>query len=97
MFRKPKPTGDGYIDTIFTFDQIPSSYQYGDGENDGAAAFEPEVIGTDDSPVASADGTKATLRLVCLSLPPFAGETSEGGVPHAQECPAATMPMHHQP
>ncbi|CAG8800465.1 11153_t:CDS:2, partial [Racocetra persica] len=31
--------------------------------------FSPESIGTDASPVESSDGTTATLRLICLTLP----------------------------
>ncbi|KAI8338958.1 hypothetical protein BC941DRAFT_501290 [Chlamydoabsidia padenii] len=94
VLRKPAPIGGRHMETTFTFDQIPSSYHYDD---DDVTRFEPEVIGTDVSPVASADGTSATLRLVCLTLPSFDGEPSEACLPHTQGCPAATIPMHHQP
>lgn len=89
-----KPTPSGVMATTFTFDQIPSSYRYGDND---ATQFEPEVIGTEDSPVASADGTSATLRLVCLTLPSFDDDSSGVCLPHTEGCPAASMPMHHQP
>ncbi|CAG8453507.1 6017_t:CDS:10 [Cetraspora pellucida] len=39
--------------------------------------FSPESIGTDASPVESSDGTTATLRLICLTLPQFHKEVND--------------------
>ncbi|CAG8534715.1 5243_t:CDS:10, partial [Dentiscutata heterogama] len=53
----------------FPISILPTSYSC---VIDGISCdFSPESIGTDVSPVESSDGTKATLRLICLTLPQF--------------------------
>lgn len=91
MFRKPKENGE-FIETSFKFDHLPSLYQ----QNQVDDLFEPEIIGTDNSPVESADGTTATLRLVCLTLPPFQKELSDKYLSHDQGCPATKVSVFHQ-
>ncbi|ORX93034.1 hypothetical protein K493DRAFT_302926 [Basidiobolus meristosporus CBS 931.73] len=46
---------------------FPTSYEYIDQEE--VIDFSPVDIGTEASPLASADGTTATLKIVCLTLP----------------------------
>ncbi|ORX62606.1 hypothetical protein DM01DRAFT_1330735 [Hesseltinella vesiculosa] len=93
QFKKPNSKGSGWIERTFTFDHVPSSYQQ-PGLN---VNFEPDVIGTDASPVASSDNTTATLRLVCLTLP-LADHPLTPAVQseHRPDCPAGHSPLHHQ-
>lgn len=91
MFRKQKQNGE-WIETSFKFDQLPSLYQ----QDQVDMNYEPEVIGTDKSPVDSADGTTATLRLVCLTLPNFEKESSDKSLSHDQGCPTTNVSIFHQ-
>ncbi|CAO3632420.1 unnamed protein product [Cunninghamella echinulata] len=91
MFRKQKQNGE-WIETSFKFDQLPSLYQ----QDQVDMNYEPEVIGTNESPVDSADGTTATLRLVCLTLPIFEKESSDKCLSHDQGCPTTNVSIYHQ-
>ncbi|CAG8506046.1 8847_t:CDS:10 [Ambispora leptoticha] len=57
----------------FTVSTLPTSYSCTvDGK---FYDFSPKNVGTEESPVASTDGTTATLHIICLTLPPFNEET----------------------
>ena len=61
-----KPTEHGFVTATFPLQSLPASYEGKTEEDDN---YEPESIGTKFSPVDSADGTTATLHLVCMTLP----------------------------
>ncbi|CAG8503793.1 2965_t:CDS:10 [Ambispora gerdemannii] len=56
----------------FTVSTLPTSYScIVDGKFHD---FTPRSVGTEESPVASTDGTTATLHIICLTLPTFKEE-----------------------
>ncbi|KAG2219749.1 hypothetical protein INT45_007788 [Circinella minor] len=90
----------------FPLEFLPTSYNEGDHNNIGANEeqqqqhgsrgndYEPIDIGSLESPVASVDGSSATVRLVCMTIP----QTKYSPVIHARHshgCPAES-PVHHQ-
>jgi hypothetical protein len=56
------------IEQVVTISELPTNYQT---LNTGTQKFDhnPHGIGSEQSPVASRDGTRAELHLVCLTLP----------------------------
>ncbi|TPX56462.1 hypothetical protein PhCBS80983_g04528 [Powellomyces hirtus] len=48
--------------------KLPQKRKDGNGDND-SLDFTPSSVGTDVSPVQSADGTRAVLHLLCLTVP----------------------------
>jgi hypothetical protein len=56
------------IEQVIPVSELPTSYQ-SLGKTSQSFDYEPHGIGSDQSPVASRDGTRAELLLVCLTLP----------------------------
>ncbi|RCI07190.1 hypothetical protein CU098_010732 [Rhizopus stolonifer] len=92
--RKPHRSGIGYEEVIFPLKSLPVSYE-GETEDGVQYRFEPESIGTHLSPVDSADGTTATLHLVCMSLPQSDYDPLDTSFSHQPTCPSDNT-MHHQ-
>ncbi|KAI9279991.1 hypothetical protein BY458DRAFT_337791 [Sporodiniella umbellata] len=89
-----RPTSNGFSEITFPLDALPSLYT---GQLDDGASynFEPAAIGTDSSPIASADGTTATLHMVCMTLPQSNCDLPNALFSHLPQCPADNTP-HHQ-
>ncbi|CAG8487622.1 14879_t:CDS:10 [Acaulospora colombiana] len=71
IFRKPlsEPVEEKEFETVqFPVSSLPTTYIYKDSVGK-CHDFSPESIGTEASPVESSDGTKAILRIICLTLP----------------------------
>lgn len=93
-FRQPLPNGVGYSEITFPLDSLPSLYQ-GQSEDGTPYNFEPRFIGTDYSPIDSADGTTATLHLVCMTLPQSDYDPPSALFSHLPQC-LADNTAHHQ-
>lgn len=90
--RKPAENGVGFTETTFPLKSLPVSYE-GESEDGNTYNFEPESIGTKLSPVNSADGTTATLHLVCMTLPQSEYDPPNALFSHRPACPAdSTVP-----
>lgn len=91
--RKPKEDGTGFIETTFPLKSLPVLYE-GETEDGKTFNFEPESIGTKFSPVDSADGTTATLHLVCMTLPQSEYDLPNALFSHKSSCPAENAVPH---
>ncbi|KAI8327471.1 hypothetical protein EDC96DRAFT_531823, partial [Choanephora cucurbitarum] len=92
--KKPHISGIGFECVTLPVKSLPTSY--GGQTEDGASFdFEPESIGTTFSPVDSADGTSATLHLVCMSLPQSEYDLPDTMVTHQAACPVENI-VHRQ-
>ncbi|KAI8997741.1 hypothetical protein BDB01DRAFT_902076 [Pilobolus umbonatus] len=85
--RKPCNNIKGYTEITFPLRNLPVLYE-GETEDGQAYNFEPDSIGTIYSPVGSADGTTATLHLVCMTLPQSEYDPPNALFSHRPECPA---------
>ncbi|KAJ2955540.1 hypothetical protein NQZ79_g8467 [Umbelopsis isabellina] len=67
-FSKASAEGKDKVDVTVPITHLPSSYDVktGDGK---VYTLQPDGIGNEQSPVASTDGTTATLHIICLTLP----------------------------
>ncbi|KAI8095414.1 hypothetical protein BDF21DRAFT_373586 [Thamnidium elegans] len=92
--RKPADNGVGFTEITFPLRTLPVLYE-GESEDGNMYNFEPESIGTKFSPVDSADGTTATLHLVCMTLPQSEYDPPNALFSHKATCPAedATPPQ----
>ncbi|KAI8143131.1 hypothetical protein BJV82DRAFT_611484 [Fennellomyces sp. T-0311] len=80
------------VKRTFPLEVLPTSYDVQD--NGQTFSYEPTEIGSTESPVASADGSSATVRLVCMIVP----QTKYAPIinaHHVHGCPAES-PVHHQ-
>ncbi|EIE85658.1 hypothetical protein RO3G_10368 [Rhizopus delemar RA 99-880] len=93
-FRQPLPNGVGYTEITFPLDSLPSLYQ-GQSDDGTPYNFEPRFIGTDYSPIDSADDTTATLHLVCMTLPQSDYDPPSALFSHLPQC-LADNTTHHQ-
>ena len=76
----------------FPLEVLPTCY---DGQENGQTFnYEPAEIGSTESPVASADGSSATIRLVCMTVPQTK-YTPNINSRHIHGC-SAESPVHHQ-
>lgn len=92
--RKPAASGIGFDEITFPLKSLPVLYQ-GETESGKTYNYEPESIGTKFSPVDSADGTTATLHLVCMTLPQSEYDPPNALFSHKSGCPADSA-VHHQ-
>lgn len=92
--RKPNENGNGFTETTFPLRTLPVSYE-GASEDGKEFNYEPESVGTKLSPVDSADGTTATLHLVCMTLPQSNYDPPNALFSHKPSCPADS-PAPHQ-
>jgi hypothetical protein len=90
--RRPGP--DGFTEITFPLNNLPVLYE-GETETGEVYNFEPESVGSDMSPIDSADGTTATLHLVCMTLPQSAHDPPNALFSHLSGCPADSA-IHHQ-
>lgn len=93
--RKPSKSGVGFEELTLPLRSLPVLYQ-GELEDGTDFNFEPECIGSKFSPVDSADGTTATLHLVCMTLPQSEYDPPNALFSHKPSCPADS-PVYHQP
>lgn len=91
--RKPADNGVGLTEITFPLRSLPVSYE-GESEDGNLNNFEPESIGTKFSPVDSADGTTATLHLVCMTLPQSEYDPPNALFSHKTTCPAENTAPH---
>ncbi|KAI9483439.1 MAG: hypothetical protein EXX96DRAFT_142328 [Benjaminiella poitrasii] len=94
--RQPATTGNGFTEITFPVRDLPVLYE-GILENGTIFNFEPESIGTKFSPVDSADGTSATLHLVCMTLPQTEYDPPNALFSHTPTCPAENTAPSHTP
>lgn len=92
--KKPSKTGIGFDEVTFPLKSLLSSYE-GSLEDGTTYNYEPESIGTKYSPVDSADGTTATLHIVCMTLPQSEYDPPNALFSHSSSCPADS-PVHQQ-
>jgi hypothetical protein len=92
--RKPAKSGSGFEEITLPLRSLPVLYE-GELEDGTAFNFEPEAIGSKYSPVDSADGTTATLHLVCMTLPQSEYDPPNALFSHKSSCPADSE-EHHQ-
>lgn len=92
--RRPSKSGIGFDEITFPLRSLPVLYE-GETENGDSYNFEPESIGTKYSPIGSADGTTATLHLVCMTLPQSEYDPPNALFSHKSGCPADSA-VHHQ-
>ncbi|GAN01005.1 hypothetical protein MAM1_0004d00434 [Mucor ambiguus] len=92
--RKPAASGVGFEEITFPLKSLPVLYE-GETESGMVYNYEPESIGTKFSPVDSADGTTATLHLVCMTLPQSEYDPPNALFSHKLGCPADSA-VHHQ-
>lgn len=91
--RKPAEDGVGFTEITFPLKSLPVLYE-GESEDGNIYNFEPESIGTKFSPVDSADGTTATLHLVCMTLPQSDYDPPYALFSHKSPCPAENAVPH---
>ncbi|CAO3698734.1 unnamed protein product [Rhizopus microsporus] len=91
--RKPLPDGTGFTEITFPLNTLPSLY-VGKLDDGTPYNFEPKYIGTEYSPIASADGTTATLHLVCITLPQSEYDPPNTILSHLSDCPADNATQH---
>lgn len=91
--RKPAESGTGFTEITFPLKSLPVLYE-GESEQGEIYNFEPESIGTNLSPVDSADGTTATLHLVCMTLPQSEYDLPNALFSHKSPCPAENTAPH---
>jgi hypothetical protein len=91
--RKPLPDGTGFTEITFPLNTLPSLY-VGKLDDGTPYNFEPKYIGTEYSPIASADGTTATLHLVCITLPQSEYDPPNTILSHLSDCPADNAAQH---
>lgn len=85
--KRTRESGIGSDCITVPVNSLPTSYNV--KADDGMSFdFEPESIGTTFSPVESADGTSATLHLVCMSLPQSEHDPPDIAATHQATCPA---------
>lgn len=90
--RKPAKNGVGFEEITFPLKSLPVSYE-GEAEDGNSYNYEPEMVGNKFSPVDSADGTTATLHLVCMTLPQSEYDPPNALFSHKSACPAdSTVP-----
>jgi hypothetical protein len=92
--RKPAKLGIGFEEITLPLRSLPVLYE-GDLQDGTSFNFEPESIGNKFSPVDSADGTTATLHLVCMTLPQSEYDPPNALFSHKSSCPADSA-VHHQ-
>jgi hypothetical protein len=91
--RKPAENGVGFEEITFPLRSLPVLYE-GEAEDGSVYSYEPESVGTKFSPVDSADGTTATLHLVCMTLPQSEYDPPNALFSHKPACPADNAVPH---
>ncbi|CAO3658343.1 unnamed protein product [Rhizopus stolonifer] len=87
-----RPSLKGFMEVTFPLNALPSLY-VGQLKDGTPYDFEPKSIGTDYSPIASADGTTATLHMVCMALPQSDYDPPNALFSHLPQCPADNTPL----